>query len=71
MKPYGMSKIHSGDCDVAGCIENGRATRVYSITGRAYKALRGGKKAHRRRQHKRAARIEGQADILKSLLEEG
>lgn len=61
MKPYGMTKLLSRDTDVLGCIQNGRATRVYSLTGRAFRGLRGGRKDAARRLHKRRARAEGKA----------
>lgn len=61
MKPYGMKRNDSGDVDVAGCIANGRATAVYSVDGRAYRSLSGGKKAAIRRRAKRVARAEGKA----------
>lgn len=63
MKPYGMNKTDAADQDVAGCRSNGRATRVYSVSGRAYRGLRGGKKARNRRYHKRVARAAGRAEI--------
>lgn len=62
MKPYGMLRMEHGDTDVAGCLENGRATRIYSLSGRAYRGLRNGKKAAVRRIHKRRARREGKAE---------
>lgn len=66
MKPYGMPKIDAGDDDAGGCSDNGRATCVYNLPGpggkpRAYRALRGGKKARVRRIHKRRARVQGRA----------
>lgn len=43
-----------------GCAEGGRATHVYNAgKPRAYRSLRGGKKAAVRRRLKRAARREG------------
>jgi hypothetical protein len=61
MKPYGMTRLNAGDDDAGGCKDNGRATRVYNLPGpggdvRAYRALRGGRKARVRRIIKRAAR---------------
>lgn len=61
MKPYGMNRRDHDDTDCAGSRENGRATRVYNIKARAYRSLRGGKKAAARRIHKRVARREGVA----------
>ena len=58
MKPYGLNRIEAGDLDVSGCINGGRATRFYSVTERAYKALRNGAKGMIRRIHKRRARAE-------------
>jgi|JI9StandDraft_1071089.scaffolds.fasta_scaffold2100850_1 hypothetical protein len=68
MKPYGMDRRAHADDDAAGCSSNGRATGVYSIAGRggdarAYRSLRGGKKAARRRLLKRRARRECRVDI--------
>ena len=61
MKPYGMTRDDLDDVDVAGCVGNGRATRVYNLPGpggdtRAFRALRNGGKARVRRTIKRAAR---------------
>lgn len=58
MKPYGLNRIEAGDLDVAGCINGGRATHLYSITQRAFRSLREGAKNFRRRIHKRRARAE-------------
>lgn len=53
----------AGDTDARGCADNGRATRVYNISkARAYRSLRGGKKAAVRRHLDRAARREGKLD---------
>jgi hypothetical protein len=59
MKPYGMNKLQADDLDVAGCRENGRATRAYSLNQHSYHSLRKGKKARIRRIIKRQARQEG------------
>lgn len=60
MKPYGMDRWQAGDTDAGGCAEGGRATCVYNVSkARAYRSLRGGKKAAVRRRLKRAARREG------------
>ena len=59
MKAYGLTKMQVGDDDVGGCREIGRKTSIYSINGRAYRSLRGGKKAKIRRVIKRVARQEG------------
>lgn len=59
MKAYGMTRRDAGDTDVAGCIENGRATRIYNLKPHAYRSLRNGKKAAVRRHAKRVARSEG------------
>jgi len=60
MKAYGMDRLQAGDIDARGCADNGRATRVYNVSkARAYRSLRGGKKAAVRRYLKRAARREG------------
>jgi len=59
MKPYGMDRLQAGDTDARGCAEGGRATRIYNVKARAYRSLRGGKKATVRRRLKRAARHEG------------
>jgi hypothetical protein len=66
MKPYGMTRQDAGDDDAGGCKDNGRATRVYAVPGlsgdaRAYRALRGGRKARIRRHAKRAARRDNRA----------
>jgi hypothetical protein len=67
MKAYGMERWKAGDTDARGCADNGRATRVYNVSrARAYRSLRGGKKAAVRRHLKRAARREGK---LASLLD--
>jgi hypothetical protein len=58
MKPYGLNRIEAGDLDVVGCINGGRATHFYSITARAFKALRNGAKDTIRRIHKRRARAQ-------------
>lgn len=62
MKPYGMTKLETSDVDCGGCCENGRATAVYSLNGRAFRSLRGGKKAAARRHAKRRARRQGKAE---------
>ena len=60
MKAYGMNRQQAGDTDAGGCADHGRATRVYNGSkARAYRSLRGGKKAAVRRHVKRAARHEG------------
>lgn len=60
MKAYGMDRRQAGDTDARGCADNGRATRVYNVSrARAYRSLRGGKKAAVRRHLKRTARREG------------
>lgn len=74
MKPYGMTRLDHGDLDDAGCAGNGRATLAYAVPGRggdarAYRSLRGGKKARARRPAKRAARREG-ADEARAALDE-
>ena len=61
MRPYGMTRRNHADDDVAGCIENGRATRVGHLPRHGgdaptFRALRGGRKAAVRRHTKRAAR---------------
>jgi len=56
MRAYGMTRLQDGDDDVAGCVSHGRATAVYSINGRSYRSLRGGKKSKRRRWIKKQAR---------------
>lgn len=66
MKAYGMDRSEARDVDVAGCIENGRASRVGHLPchgGKAptFRALREGKKAAARRPAKRRARAEGKA----------
>jgi len=66
MKAYGMARCDAGDDDAVGCSTNGRATCTYNLPGpggdtRAYRALRGGKKAATRRPAKRRARAEGRA----------
>lgn len=68
MKPYGMTRVDSGDTDVAGCVGNGRATRVAAVPkhgadAHTFRSLRGGKKARARRSAKRAARREGAAAV--------
>jgi len=69
MKPYGMSRMEHGDTDVAGCIYNARSTAVYSLSGRAYRSLRNGKKARLRRVEKRAARTAGDREAQKQFRE--
>ena len=65
MKAYGMDRLRAGDTDACGCADNGRATRAYNVgKGRAYRSLRGGKKAAVRRHLKRAARGEGKLACL-------
>jgi hypothetical protein len=66
MRPYGLSRLLSGDVDVDGCNVNGRPSEVYNLKGpggdaRASRGLRGARKAARRRPAKRAARREGAA----------
>lgn len=66
MKALGMTRLDAGDVDCAGCSGNGRATRVYNLPSkggdtRAFRSLRGGKKASVRRLAKRVARAEGKA----------
>lgn len=56
MKPYGMNKQEAQDLDAAGCRENGRKTSAYSVTKRAYRSLRKGKKKKIRRRLKKRAR---------------
>lgn len=67
MKPYGMSKQEADDLDATSCRANGRATHLYRGDGRAYRGLRGGKKAAARRIHKRRARAEGHAIIREDI----
>lgn len=62
MKPYGMTKLEASDVDCAGAAANGRATAIYNIKKRAYRSLRGGKKAAARREAKRRARRQGKAE---------
>ena len=72
MKPYGMTKREAADDDVAGCRDNGRASAVYNLPGRAgkaraYRSLAPEKKARARRVHKRRARHEGKAAVRAGL----
>ena len=64
MRAYGLSRYSAGDVDSRGCACHGRATRVYSLTGRSHKALRQGKKAKVRRYFKRKARAAGKGIIF-------
>lgn len=71
MKPYGLNRIETGDDDASGCSQHGRATGVYAVSGiggdkRAYKSLRGGRKAATRRTFKRRERANGKRDIRNS-----
>lgn len=66
MRPYGMHRRDYQDDDSRGSIDNSRATAVYALArhggdAHAHHALRGGKKAARRRTLKRRARAEGRA----------
>jgi len=68
MKAYGMTRLEAGDDDKAGCVEAGRATGVYAVSGpggdmRAFHSLRGGRKAKVRRRVKRAARRASREEI--------
>ena len=66
MRPYGLTRLEHGDTDTRGAIDNGRATAVYARPAHggdapALRALRGGKKAKRRRTLKRRARAASRA----------
>jgi len=66
MKPYGIQRRDLGEDDSRGAIDNGRATAVYARPAHggdapALRALRGGKKAKRRRTLKRRARAASRA----------
>lgn len=66
MKPYGIQRRDYQDDDSRGSIDNGRATAVYALAkhggdAHAHHALRGGKKAKRRRTLKRRARAASRA----------
>lgn len=72
MKPYGMKREDIGDVDVAGCVGNGRATRVAAVPkhgadAHTFRSLRGGKKAKARRPAKRSARREGPAMVQEAV----
>lgn len=59
MKPYGMALLGNTDNDESPHLADGRAARVYGWEVRAFRSLRGPKKAAKRRRQKRAARREG------------
>ena len=69
MRPYGIQRRDHADVDTRGAIDNGRATAIYAHAkhggdARAHHALRGGKKAARRRALKRRARAEARAECV-------
>lgn len=68
MRAYGLQRRDHNEDDSRAAIDNGRATRFYALPkhggdARTHHALRGRKKAAKRRALKRRARAEGRRMI--------